>query len=155
VGDVPDAEDSVLRRNTAGIIFLLFVASIFGIAQAQRETAKNIEGTWVVASAERELDAYPELEGATVTFTGKTFRIERLAGRSTWFGNVMVDYGKGTIDFDNQAKLLIPPVFGTKWEGIFRWDGDMLEICTAEGHDARPTEFLSGYDLTLMKLRRK
>lgn len=145
----------MLRGKAVWITLLLVVASTLGIAQAQRDTAKDIEGTWVVASAERELDAYPELEGATVTFTGKTFRIERLAGRSTWFGNVMVDYGKGTIDFDNQAKLLIPPVFGTKWEGIFRWDGDTLEICTAEGHDARPTEFLSGYDLTLMKLRRK
>jgi uncharacterized protein (TIGR03067 family) len=143
-----------LKRRAAWIVALLLVTSAAELAQAQR-SARSIVGTWVVASAERQMDAYPELEGATVIFTDKTFRIERLEGRAPWFGNVTVNDAKGTIDFDNQAKLMIPPVFGTKWEGIFRWDGDVLEICTAEGHDARPTEFLSGYDLTLMKLRRK
>lgn len=136
---------------------LLLVASIFGVAQAQRATeTKSIKGTWIVERAEHQLDPYPELEGATVTFADdNTYKIERLGGRSVWFGNVTADYAKGTIDLLNQAKLVIPPDFGVKWEGIFRFDGDTLEICTAEGHDARPTEFMSGYDLTLMKLRRK
>jgi uncharacterized protein (TIGR03067 family) len=148
----------VSGRGLRWIGVFLLLASFFGVARAERGAdTKSIKGTWVVESAERQMDSYPELVGATVTFADdNTYRIERLEGRSVWFGNVTVDYTKGTIDLLNQAKLLIPPVFGIKWEGIFRFNSDgTLEICTAEGHDSRPTEFLSGYDLTLMKLRRK
>ena len=40
-------------------------------------------------------------------------------------------------------------------EGIFRFLADgRLEINTATGYDARPVEFLTGYDLTMLTLRR-
>jgi hypothetical protein len=42
------------------------------------------------------------------------------------------------------------------WEGIYRVQPDgRLEINTAQGLDARPVDFVAGYDLTLMTLRRK
>lgn len=151
-----------MNRSRYRILLIAFVvvalpwAAAAGLSAAAPPVAgqKSIDGVWIVDYAEHELAPYPELTGATVTFSGNTFQIER-PKRSKWYGDLKVDYSKGTLDMVNRAKLMIPPVEGVTWQGIFRWDGDKLEICQAEGHDARPTEFLSGYDLTLMRLRRK
>jgi uncharacterized protein (TIGR03067 family) len=148
---------SVIRPMLAVIALAVFwwgAGVAVSAAPPQSSAQKSIDGVWLVDYAENQLNPYPELVGATVTFSGDTFRIER-PGRAKWFGDLKVDYSKGTIDMVHRAKLMIPPVEGVTWQGIFRWDGDKLEICHAEGHDARPTEFLSGYDLTLMKLRRQ
>lgn len=132
---------------------LVVLLAVAGIAQAQAPAA-DVQGTWVVIQAERQLVPYPDLVGATVTFSGNKFRIER-PGRSVWQGTLRVDAGAGKIDMAHEGSAMVPPVRGDKWEGIYRFTGDTLEINTSQGHDARPSEFLSGYDLILMKLQRR
>jgi len=139
---------SSLRFSKWCAVTLIALASI---AQAP---AQSLEGTWIVTQAERQMDPYPSLVGATVTFTGNKFRIER-PGRSVWEGTLRVDAATGKIDMAHEGSAMVPPVRGDKWEGIYRFAGDTLEINTAQGHEARPSEFLSGYDLILMKLQRR
>lgn len=138
------------------IKLLLAGALVAVAAQAAQPPApsQSVQGTWSVIQAERQMDAYPDLVGAKVTFNGDKFVIER-PGRSKWEGTLRLDAATGKIDMAHEGYAMVPPIRGDKWEGIFRFVGDTLEINTAQGHEARPTEFLSGYDLILMKLQRR
>ena len=122
---------------------------------AQSAAAPSFEGSWVVEEAEREMRPSQELEGASVVFNAdNSFSILRLQ-RTPWRGTYSVDPELGTIEFTFRGRNLTPPSDGTVWEGIFRFHADgSLEINTAQGADARPVEFMTGYDLTLMTLRR-
>jgi hypothetical protein len=104
--------------------------------------AQSIEGSWVVEEAEREMAPHEQ------------FLIQRIQ-RTPWRGTYSIDVDSGTIDLTFRGRNLTPPSDGTVWEGIFRFLADgALEINTATGYDARPVEFLTGYDLTMLTLRR-
>jgi hypothetical protein len=94
--------------------------------------------------------------GATVTFNAdQTFSIDR-PERQSWSGTYRLDPKAGTIDFAFAGKNLTRPHEGDVWEGIYLFQPDgRLQINTAQGLDARPVDFLPGYDLTLMTLKRK
>lgn len=117
--------------------------------------AQSVEGSWVVEEAERELAPHEEFLGASVVFNSdQSFTIERLQ-RTPWRGTYSVDPDSGTIDLTFRGRNLTPPSDGTVWEGIFRFQADgRLQINTATGYDARPLEFLTGYDLTMLTLSR-
>ena len=117
--------------------------------------AQTIEGSWVVDEAEREMTPHEEFLGASVVFNSdSSFTIERLQ-RTPWRGTYSVDPDSGTIDLTFRGRNLTPPSDGTVWEGIFRFQADgRLQINTATGYDARPLEFLTGYDLTMLTLSR-
>ena len=117
--------------------------------------AQSLEGSWVVDEAEREMAPHEEFLGASVVFNSdSSFTIERLQ-RTPWRGTYSVDPDTGTIDLTFRGRNLTPPSDGTVWEGIFRFRADgRLEINTATGYDARPEEFLTGYDLTMLTLSR-
>ena len=123
-------------------------------AAAQSAAAQSFEGSWVVEEAEREMRPSQELEGASVVFNAdNSFSILRLQ-RTPWRGTYSVDPELGTIDLTFRGRNLTPPSDGAVWEGIYRFHADgSLEINTAQGSDARPVEFMTGYDLTLMTLR--
>lgn len=114
----------------------------------------RLEGAWVVDTAEFQMAPYKDMGGATFTFKGDTFVVDR-PGHSTWSGHVATDVKAGKIDLTHEADNLIPPSAGEKWEGIYKFDGPELVINTAEAHEARPTEFVSGYDLALIRLKKK
>jgi uncharacterized protein (TIGR03067 family) len=114
----------------------------------------RIEGVWVVDTAERQMEPYKDLDGATFTFKGDSFDVDR-PGHSHWSGHVATDVKTGRIDLHQEADNLVPPKPGDTWQGIYKFDGPELVINTAQTHDARPTEFLSGYDLALIKLKKK
>lgn len=132
-------------------IFCCFSGSVGYTAQSQ-----SIVGAWEVVVAERKSPPPQEMVGATVTFNAdQSFSIER-PQRSSWSGTYRLGAKAGTIDLAFRGKNLTRPHEGDVWEGIYRFNPDgRLEINTAQGHDARPVDFLSGYDLTLMTLRRK
>ena len=117
--------------------------------------AQSIEGSWVVEEAEREMAPHDEFLGASVVFnTDTSFSIRRIQ-RTPWRGTYSVNLTTGTIDLTFRGRNLTPPSDGTVWEGILRFlANDVLEINTATGYDARPVEFLTGYDLTMLTLRR-
>ena len=118
--------------------------------------SQSIVGAWEVVVAERKSPPPQEMVGATVTFNAdQSFSIER-PQRSSWSGTYSLGAKAGTIDLAFRGKNLTRPHEGDVWEGIYRFNPDgRLEINTAQGLDARPVDFLSGYDLTLMTLRRK
>jgi hypothetical protein len=117
--------------------------------------AQSIEGSWVVEEAEREMAPHEQFLGASVVFNAdNSFSIQRIQ-RTPWRGTYSIDVDSGTIDLTFRGRNLTPPSDGTVWEGIFRFLADgALEINTATGYDARPVEFLTGYDLTMLTLRR-
>ena len=114
----------------------------------------RLEGAWVVDTAEVQMAPYKDMSDATFTFKGDTFVVNR-PGHSTWSGHLAADPKTGKIDLTHEADNLIPPSAGEKWEGIYKFDGAELVINTAEAHEARPTEFASGYDLALIRLKKK
>ena len=118
-------------------------------------TDPRLDGSWVVTAAEREQLAYPDIVGAKVTFQGDKFTIERTEGRSKWFGQLKADAKSGAIDMLMQADTAVFPLKGEKWEGLYRFNGDVLEINTSQGHDWRPSEFVTGYDLADLKLKKQ
>ncbi len=120
-----------------------------------QSVAQSIEGSWIVEEAEREMAPHDEFLGASVVFNAdNSFSIQRIQ-RTPWRGTYSVDLDSGTIDLTFRGRNLTPPSDGTVWEGIFRFLADgALEINTATGYDARPVEFLTGYDLTMLTLRR-
>ncbi len=120
-----------------------------------QSAAQSIEGSWVVEEAEREMAPHEQFLGASVVFSAdNSFSIQRIQ-RTPWRGTYSIDFDSGTIDLTFRGRNLTPPSDGTVWEGIFRFLADgALEINTATGYDARPLEFLTGYDLTMLTLRR-
>lgn len=118
--------------------------------------SQPLVGTWeVVESVRNSLPPQP-MVGATLTFNAdQTFSIER-PQRQSWTGTYRVDTRAGTLDLAFRGKNLTRPHEGDVWEGIYRVQPDgRLQINTAQGLDARPADFVAGYDLTLMTLRRK
>lgn len=146
-----------LRGQTSAAAFMAVLAmfSCFpgGVAYTQ---SQSIVGTWVVTESVRKSLPPQEMVGATVTFNAdQTFAIER-PQRSSYSGTYRLNPEARTIDLAFRGKNLIRPHEGDVWEGIYRFHSDgRLEINTAQGLEARPTDFLSGYDLTLMTLSRK
>jgi|TARA_B110000263_G_scaffold226253_1_gene217747 uncharacterized protein (TIGR03067 family) len=118
-------------------------------------TAQTLEGNWVVEVAEKEMQPSQPFLGANVVFNAdNSFTIQRLQ-RTPWRGTYSLNPESGTIDLTFQGRNLTPPVDGTVWEGIYRFNSDgSLEINTAGGHDGRPLEFMTGYDLTMLTLKR-
>ncbi len=131
------------------------VLAVVACVSAPPSAAQSLEGSWIVAEAEREMAPHAEFVGASVVFNADhSFSIERIQ-RTPWRGTYSVDSASGTIDLTFRGRNLTPPIDGTVWEGIFRFLADgTLEINTATGYDARPVEFLTGYDLTMLTLRR-
>ena len=142
-------------KSTAAFMAILAMFSCFpgGVAYTQ---SQSIVGTWVVTESVRKSLPPQEMVGATVTFNAdQTFAIER-PQRTSWSGTYRVNPQARTIDLAFHGKNLTRPHEGDVWEGIYRVQPDgRLEINTAQGLDARPVDFVAGYDLTLMTLRRK
>ena len=142
-------------KSAAAFMAALAMFSCFlgGVAYTQ---AQSIVGSWTVTESTRKSLPPQEMVGATVTFNAdQTFAIER-PQRSPYSGTYRVNPETRTIDLAFHGKNLIRPHEGDVWEGIYRFQPDgRLEINTAQGLEGRPVDFLAGYDLTLMTLRRK
>ena len=134
-------------------VLAMFVCGLGSVANTQ---SQSIVGTWTVVESTRKSLPPQEMVGATITFNAdQTFAIER-PQRSSWTGTYRLNPDARTIDLAFRGKNLIRPHEGDVWEGIYRFQPDgRLEINTAQGLEGRPVDFVAGYDLTLMTLRRK
>ena len=143
-------EPKVVLSMLFCLLGLIACASIL-----QTVAAQTLEGNWVIDKAEKEMRPSQEFLGASVVFNAdNSFSIQRLQ-RTPWRGTYSLDPESGTIDLTFRGRNLTPPVDGTVWEGIYRFNSDgSLEINTAGGHDRRPLEFMTGYDLTMLTLTR-
>jgi uncharacterized protein (TIGR03067 family) len=143
-------------KACAGLAALMAFGAAGGAwaAAAAQPGLDGLQGVWVVTEAERQQATLPSLKNGVLTITGAKFRLER-GILDTWMGDLRVDPAKGAIDFMHQGEQMVAPVKGDLWEGTYRVNGETLEIVTATGHEARPTQFRTGYDITLMKLRRR
>ena len=134
------------------------VAAMVACVSVAAVTAQSpgIIGSWEVVESVRKSHPPQEMRGATLTFNkDQTFAIDR-GERASWSGTYKVDPKAGTIDLAFSGKNLTRPHEGDVWQGIFRIQPDgRLQINTAQGHEARPVDYLPGYDLTLMTLKRK
>jgi uncharacterized protein (TIGR03067 family) len=140
---------AVAHMAIAAVVACLSVAAV--TAQSQ-----GIIGSWEVVESVRKSHPPQEMRRAILTFNkDQTFSIDR-GQRASWSGTYRVDPKAGTIDFSFTGKNLTRPHEGDVWQGIFRIQPDgRLQINTAQGHEARPVDYLPGYDLTLMTLKRK
>jgi len=146
------------KRETKFAAARMAVAAMVACLSVAAVTAQSpsIIGSWEVVESLRKAHPPQEMRGATITFNkDQTFLIDR-GQRASWSGTYRVDPKAGTIDFAFSGKNLTRPHEGDVWEGIFRIQPDgRLQINTAQGHEARPVDYLPGYDLTLMTLTRK
>jgi len=148
-------EQSVSNLKAAPTMLCCLLAIVACTSTPRSAAAQSVEGSWVVEEAEREMQPHDEFLGASVVFNSdNSFSIQRLQ-RTPWRGTYSVDPESGTIDLTFRGRNLTPPSDGAVWEGIYRFHADgSLVINTATGYDARPVEFMTGYDLTMLTLRR-
>jgi uncharacterized protein (TIGR03067 family) len=118
------------------------------------QEAANIQGAWVVVSAERNAKPAEDVTGHRLTFSGDTFNIQR-EGRVLYRGTYSVETGRkpAQIDFLHTEGA----IKGKTWKGIYRFEGADLRICdnAPEMARPRPTRFSaragSGYICILFK----
>ena len=141
----------------AAMVACLSVAAVTAQSQSPATAlGTSIIGSWEVVESVRKSHPPQEMRGATITFNkDQTFSIDR-GQRASWSGTYRGDPKAGTIDLAFGGKNLTRPHEGDVWQGIFRIQPDgRLQINTAQGLEARPVDYLPGYDLTLMTLKRK
>jgi uncharacterized protein (TIGR03067 family) len=144
------------RKSAAVFVAVLAVLAFVSGSVVCSAQSQGIVGSWEVVEAVRNSLPPQPMVGATLIFNAdQTFAIER-PQRTSWSGTYRVNPQARTIDLAFHGKNLTRPHEGDVWEGIYRLQPDgRLEINTAQGLDARPVDFVAGYDLTLMTLRRK
>ena len=143
------------KSAAAFVAALAMFACVSGSVVCTAQT-QTIVGKWEVMESVRNSLPPQPMVGATLTLNAdQTFSIER-PQRQSWTGTYRVNTQARTLDLAFHGKNLTRPHEGDVWEGIYRLQPDgRLEINTAQGLEARPVDFVAGYDLTLMTLRRK
>jgi uncharacterized protein (TIGR03067 family) len=111
-------------------------------AAIARQGAEAPEGTWRAVSASREGDDAEDVLGHRLTFVADRFVIRSARGEVLYRGTFAVDPAKvpPTIDFRHAAG----PLAGTTWLGIYRRDGETLQVCDNAADPARPRP--TGFD---------
>lgn len=93
-----------------------------------RENEKNtIHGRWIAKSAERNGKAAPDIVDRVLTLRDGQFRVQSKDAEVLFHGKYQVNENTtpATIDFIHQDDWLL----GTTWKGIYKLDGDVLQIC--------------------------
>ena len=143
-------------RFAAAVMAVLAMVACSSGGVVLTAQSPSIVGNWEVVESVRKSHPPQEMRGATLTFNAnQSFAIER-PQRASWSGTYRLDPKAGTIDLAFSGKNLTRPHEGDVWEGIYRIQPDgRLQINTAQGLEARPVDYLPGYDLTVMTLKRK
>jgi uncharacterized protein (TIGR03067 family) len=120
---------------------VLSVMAVGLVASASfAQGAGNIQGAWVVVSAERNAKPAQDVTEHRLTFSGDTFNIQR-EGRTLYRGTYSVETGRkpAQIDFHHTDGA----VKGKTWKGIYRFEGADLRICdnAPDLSRPRPTQF--------------
>jgi uncharacterized protein (TIGR03067 family) len=127
------------------LLFALVVALVPAAAGPE-----PLQGTWLLQSAQRE--------GQPLDLQGVTFRF---AGDKVVVRSPQDDAKESVVRLGpakTPAEIDVRPVNETETAlGIYRLEGDVLTICTADPGQPRPTEFASrpGLKVTLLVLKRQ
>jgi uncharacterized protein (TIGR03067 family) len=131
-------------------LFILSSAATTARADAKDDELKKMKGTWTVVSATKDGEPMPEneMKDATFVFEGDTISMVK-GDRKEPVTVKAIDTSKTPNQIDLQ-----PPAGGAeKIEGIYKLDGDTLELCFKKM--GRPADFNQGKDVMYMKLKRQ
>src|SRR5262249_37704714 len=96
---------------------LVLAAMAPGDDAANKKASETLQGTWTIASAERNGKAADDIKGHQLSFSGDKFTIKNKDGRLVYEGAYTVDASQKpmTIDFKHSGDALK----GKTWKGIF------------------------------------
>jgi RNA polymerase sigma-70 factor (ECF subfamily) len=117
-----------------------------------KEDSEQIQGKWVVVSAEVAGKPFAEAVGTVMIFDNNKCFINHTKRDDTDLGTFALDSSKQPKHIDMTAKGADKP-----GPGIYELDGDKLTICTAADAKARPTKFATSPErpnLALLVLKR-
>ena len=131
-------------------LFILSSAATTARADAKDDELKKMKGTWTVVSATQDGAPMPDKEMKDATFVIEGDTIAMVKGdRKDPVTVKSIDTSKTPTWIDLQ-----PPGGGAeKIEGIYKLDGDTLEMCFKK--TGRPADFGQGKDIMYMKLKRQ
>ena len=139
------------RLISAMCWFIVGSGLVLVCAQVAGAAGKELQGTWIATTAERDGRPAADLVGHRLFVSGDSFEIQSKDRKSLYSGTFRVDASAkpAEIDFEHAEGGLK----GKTWKGIYVRDGETLTICdNAENLDAaRPSRFKaksgSGYVL--------
>jgi uncharacterized protein (TIGR03067 family) len=130
-----------MLRGVAVVIFLL-LAAIASAADdkdaAVKKELKKLQGDWKALKSED--DGRASTAGDPIIVEGDKLSLV-IRDRITFVGKIKVDptADPRTIDWEITEG---PGVVGKTYRGIYRWDGDKLEVCwNPAGAEERPKKF--------------
>jgi uncharacterized protein (TIGR03067 family) len=120
------------------VVLLAVVFATAGVVAGGDAKAdlKKLQGTWAVASAQKGGKEAPEgeIKQLRLVFSGE--KLTARFGEKSKEGTIKIDPGKKPSQIDLKIE-------GDTAVGIYRFKGDMLELCITEPGGERPTEFKS------------
>jgi uncharacterized protein (TIGR03067 family) len=121
---------------------LVFGASLVGVrADMPAQAEKDLQGTWVAVSAERDGKAADDVVGHRLSFAGGRFEIHSRDGKLLYQGTfeAFPNQKPAAIDFKHSAG----PLKGKVWKGIYSIEDGALKTCDNAPDLAkdRPREF--------------
>jgi uncharacterized protein (TIGR03067 family) len=108
-----------------GSLWLSIVFLLAATSTPLAQSAAKLDGVWTAVAAERDGKSAADVVGHKLVFSGDKFTITR-DGNTLFAGTYSTDLAKGPAEIDlvnTQGNLK-----GT-WMGIFRLDGETLNIC--------------------------
>jgi uncharacterized protein (TIGR03067 family) len=127
---------------------LIVLAAVLALAADDaKQDLGRMQGTWVVVAAESNGKQAPadDLKKSDLRLTIKGNRFAYQAGNNTLLeGTLSIDPGKKPKTLD--AKGTSPDGKVTATVGIYRFDGDKLQVCFVPAGHPRPKEFKAAPD---------
>jgi uncharacterized protein (TIGR03067 family) len=124
-----------MRRGQPMPIMLAAILGALVAIDSSGQGAGNIQGAWVVVSAEQDAEPATDVKDHRLTFSGDTFTIRR-EDHILYRGTYVTDPGRkpARIDFRHTGGALK----GKFWKGIYRLEGETLTICDNAPEMTRP-----------------
>ena len=118
-------------------------------ADAKDDELKKMKGTWTIVTATKDGEPMPENEMKDAKFVFEGDTISMVKGEKKDPVTVKsIDATKSPAWIDLQ-----PPEGNEKIEGLYKLDGDTLEMCFKKS--GRPAEISQAKDVVYMKLKRQ
>ncbi len=144
----------------AGIVIGLLLAIPAPAEDASAKDTKALQGTWTVAAAEKDGQAFDLAKGGTMTIKDTTFTIKTKGG-TEMEGDLRLDPDQQpkALELVHQKGLLRDKL----WKAIYTVDEEELRLCYGEidgdGASNRPKEFKTangdGFLLIVLKRDKK
>ena len=130
------------RGRRRGRVLALMLGLLGGLAASgtAAQDMGNVQGAWIVVSAERDGKPAADVAGHRLTFSGDAFTI-RHERHTLYRGSYAVNPDRKPAEIDFQH--LEGELTGKAWKGIYRFEGAALRICdnAPDITRPRPTQF--------------